>query len=172
MTYEFLEKPTSSGVRSLVRKAAMGVIIGLTAIAVQAAEAEPVAKTSYGSVQGVSKGSVDLFLGIPYAAPPVGKLRWMPPVEHASWKGTRQATSFGPSCAQITELGAFAGPSNENEDCLYLNVIRPAGVETFAKLPVLFWIHGGGFVMVQAVTTTQASLQHKGAWWWSASTIG
>lgn len=147
MTSEFIGKYSSAGVRALARKAAIGVILGLAGMTVHAAVADPVAKTSYGSVRGVNRGGVDLFLGVPYAAPPVGKLRWMPPVEHASWKGTREATSFAPSCAQITELGAFAGPANENEDCLYLNVIRPAGGDASSrKFPVLFWIHGGGFV--------------------------
>jgi len=94
-----------------------------------------------GPLLGTRSGGMVSFLGIPYAAPPVGHLRWMPPTPPAPWTAPRPATAFGPSCAQITTLGPFAGPANANEDCLYLNVFAPAGAK---KLPVLFWIHGGG----------------------------
>ena len=107
----------------------------------------PLVQTQEGPVQGFLKNGVAEFLGIPYAAPPVGNLRWRPPEKHASWTKVLQATAYGPTCAQITELGVFAGPPNNNEDCLYLNVfspdVNPADKE---KLPVIFWIHGGGNV--------------------------
>ncbi len=88
-------------------------------------------------------GEVSEFRGIPYALPPVGDLRWRPPVAAKPWEGVRQATEFGPACAQITTLGAFAGPPNANEDCLTLNVFTPTEIAG-AKLPVFVWIHGGG----------------------------
>src|ERR1043166_5733160 len=84
-----------------------------------------VVKTAEGPVNGLFKNGVYEFLGIPYAAPPVGKLRWMPPQPAAKWKEPIDATHFGNICAQITTLGVFAGPASVDEDCLYLNVFTP-----------------------------------------------
>jgi para-nitrobenzyl esterase len=104
----------------------------------------PVVKTDAGKVQGyINNYGVDAFLGIPYAAPPVGNLRWRPPVKHVAWKGVLPTMQFGPECAQIYELGAYGGLPNNNEDCLYLNVYTPQ-VKSSAKLPVILFIHGSG----------------------------
>lgn len=103
--------------------------------------AAPVA-TMEGPVEGVAKSGVTRFLGIPYARPPLGDLRWMPPQPVAKWTAPRKADKFGPTCAQVTTLGPFAGPPNSNEDCLYLNVFTG---DLKAKRPVLVWIHGGGY---------------------------
>ncbi len=107
---------------------------------------DPVVGTISGYVQGVSDGDVESFKGIPYAAPPVGEFRWRPPQSVASWDGVLDASEFGPSCA-TAGWGAAPGTISEgsSEDCLYLNVWRPADVEPGAKLPVMVWIHGGGF---------------------------
>src|SRR5580698_11632149 len=105
-------------------------------------------KTEQGKVQGktINDGKVNAFLGIPYAAPPVGDMRWKAPEPPAKWKGTRDATKFGAHCAQgrVFEDMVFqdAGPS---EDCLFLNVYAPADATNKTKLPVMFWIHGGGY---------------------------
>ncbi len=106
----------------------------------------PIVSTSNGPVRGFVSNGVYEFLGIPYAAPPVGRLRWMPPQPAAHWDEPRNATRFGNTCAQVTELGVFAGPPNTNEDCLYLNVFTTKLGRGGTAHPVLVWIHGGGNV--------------------------
>jgi len=125
--------------------AALLAALGLSAASgtVQA----PIVQTTSGPVEGVYKTDAAEYLGIPYAAPPVGNLRWRPPIKPAAWTATRAAKTFGPACAQVNLLGVFAGPANSNEDCLYLNVFAPKDAAArHAKLPVIVWIHGGGYV--------------------------
>jgi para-nitrobenzyl esterase len=111
-----------------------------------AAPSSDVVSSESGKLQGVVAGDVLSFKGIPFAAPPVGDLRWRPPLPTAHWDGIRQATAYGHDCMQKPFPGDSAPLGTEpNEDCLVLNVWRPAAAAT-AKLPVMVWIYGGGFV--------------------------
>ena len=99
-----------------------------------------------GTVQGKEEGSVRKFLGIPYAAPPVGDLRWKAPLPVAKWTGIRPATGFGSHCMQphLYADMIFRDPGG-SEDCLTLNVWTPAAAAK-KKLPVMVWVYGGGFI--------------------------
>jgi para-nitrobenzyl esterase len=103
----------------------------------------PVAGTANGPVRGLANGAVNEFLGIPYAAPPVGALRWQPPQPASSWSGVRDATRFAPHCPQ--PAGPF-GQASTSEDCLFLNVFTPSHQQAGSHFPVMVWIHGGALV--------------------------
>jgi para-nitrobenzyl esterase len=114
------------------------------AAALAATPSDPlVVQTDKGAIQGKTGHGVDSFLGIPYAAPPVGALRWEPPQAHAPWTGVRSATTYGARC---TALASTNGVRSDVEDCLFVNVQRPAGASAGRKLPVYVFIHGGGLV--------------------------
>ncbi len=110
-----------------------------------ACASEPIVRTQNGDVGGVTQGQVESFKALPYAAPPVGPLRWMPPREPENFTGIRDASKFSAECPQKPE-GQFTG----NEDCLYLNVFRPVGARA---LPVIVFIHGGSNVRGSASQT-------------------
>jgi para-nitrobenzyl esterase len=115
-----------------------------------------VRQTLSGPVQGRIDGQAFAWLGIPYAKPPLGDLRWRAPQDPEPWTGIRPAQGFCSACPQYGGLmgsmdaGTFGKPAG-SEDCLYLNIWRPRSDEK--GLPVLFWIHGGGNFSGQANMT-------------------
>ena len=112
----------------------------------QDATASLEARVEGGTVRGALEHNVIAFKGIPYAAPPVGALRWAPPQPVKPWKGVRSALHFGPDCAQLPTPGDAAPLRTvPKENCLYVNVWRPKSASA-RHLPVMVWIYGGGFV--------------------------
>jgi len=112
-----------------------------------------------GAIEGVTRDGVDIYTGVPFAAPPVGSFRWREPQPVPAWRGTRSATAFAPACMQTGVSMPGETPPATSEDCLYLNVWspgspsaagagaqeRPAAKSANARLPVLVWIHGGAW---------------------------
>jgi para-nitrobenzyl esterase len=129
----------------------LGLALPVTAQAGTGPGGGLVVRTDRGLIQGKPAEGIDQWLGVPYAAPPAGALRWAAPQPAQRWSGIRPATSYGGRCAQ---LASGNGPRVDNEDCLYLNVYAPAGADR--GLPVLFMIHGGGL-------TSGAGDQHDGS---------
>jgi len=121
--------------------------------------AGPVVKVADGALRGKVSGAAEAFLGIPYAKPPVGALRFAPAQPAEPWTGVREATAFGASCPQ--NPGGLSAPPPLSEDCLTLNVYRPAQASS-AKLPVMVWIHGGALVAGGSVQYDGSRLAAEG----------
>jgi len=139
--------------RSMKRRVLQFAMLLAVPTAVLSQTAGPQVKTLQGIVEGKEDAAVRAFLGIPYAEPPVGDLRWQPPVPAAKWNGVRKTTDFGPHCLQGRIYGDMNfRDSGGSEDCLTLNVWLPAKPAS-SKLPVMVWIYGGGFV---SGTTSEA----------------
>ena len=130
-------------IRRLVTSVAVAVCLSLSGLCAASA---PLVNTHAGKLEGRREGSLSVFKGIPYAVPPVGPLRWKPPVTLPRWKGTRLTVESGPACMQPWRAGTSmysTDPFPMSEDCLTLNLWAPAKVK---KAPVFFWIHGGNLI--------------------------
>jgi para-nitrobenzyl esterase len=138
-----------TGLRSAVRFAALGACL----LAGTAMAAPPQVTVAAGALRGIDKDGVEQFLGVPFAAPPVGDLRWRAPQPASPWSGVRPAVAFGADCMQWpmdappAPAAAYVRPTSE--DCLTLNVWRPHATGA-KKLPVMVWIYGGAFAMGSA----------------------
>ena len=149
--------------RHTLSAAAAAALVALTVAAIGAAPAGAAPRATIaggGVVRGAAVPGGDVFRGLPYAAAPVGNLRWRAPRPPAAWRGVRDATQFGPSCPQAPSL--FAPPGPQSEDCLYLNVVTPT-LRHRAHLPVLVWIHGGGLTQDGARNYDGSKLAAAGA---------
>jgi para-nitrobenzyl esterase len=139
--------------QQIVRTAVAVWIVLAFSVLSFAGSSAPQVKTRLGVVEGKDDGKVKAFLGIPYAAPPVGDLRWKAPAPAAKWSGVKKATEFGSHCMQGKVFGdmVFHDPGG-SEDCLSLNVWVP-DKHAEPTMPVMVWIYGGGFV---AGTTSES----------------
>ncbi|MFL6647112.1 MAG: carboxylesterase/lipase family protein [Sulfurifustaceae bacterium] len=134
---------------SSLRNAVVVLLIAFAPAAIpfaSAASDDLVVATDDGPVRGVATSTMRKFLGIPYAAAPVGELRWQPPQPHERWTAVRDATQFGNHCPQVASPFGLA---STNEDCLFLNVYTPLGANPSEsqRRPVMVWVHGGALVV-------------------------
>jgi para-nitrobenzyl esterase len=132
----------------VLRTACVVSAIVMSGSLLAAAQDTLVVKTQAGKVRGkaIADGKVNAWLGIPYAAPPVGNLRWKVPQPVAKWSTERDATKYGAHCVQNHVFDDMVFQDDgASEDCLFLNVYAPATAKKNSKLPVMFWIHGGGY---------------------------
>ncbi|CCM05063.1 uncharacterized protein FIBRA_07269 [Fibroporia radiculosa] len=138
----------------LRRVALFSVLAARLALGAPATEGKPVVDLSYGSFQGTVTGNTTMFLGMPYASPPIGALRFEPPQLPVPFAGVRQATQFGSACPQQKttlhqilpfeiEISGYNGTASE--DCMFINVYTPAGFTAEDNLPVIFWVERGAF---------------------------
>jgi para-nitrobenzyl esterase len=136
-----------SKVRRLASRLSFVALALVAIVAALAARTEPTAtgplvRTKQGTLEGITVGKVEQFRGVRYAAPPVGYLRWRAPLPPKPYAGTLKATTFPAPCVQTRSLPDLPPQS---EDCLFLNIYRPAQNNQTGKMPVLVYFHGGGF---------------------------
>ena len=123
---------------------ALLLVIALATSAITLAQS-PTTSTESGAISGIRKDGLSVYKGVPFAAPPVGDLRWRPPVPVTSWTGTRKTDAFAPACMQTGVSMPGETPPAVSEDCLYLNIWTPAK-SAQEHLPVIVWIYGGGYI--------------------------
>jgi para-nitrobenzyl esterase len=143
--------------RTLSALTAAGAILFVTGQAcAQVQGTAAMATLEAGTVRGVLANSVISWKGIPYAAPPVGELRWRNPQPALPWTGVKDTNRFGPACMQTDNVP-------KSEDCLTLNVWRPARAPA-RPLPVMVWMHGGAMVRGGASSTRSTPWRRRASW--------
>jgi para-nitrobenzyl esterase len=155
MRHRFL---TALGLAAVLAAAPVGAALAQTGSSGGSTHDDAVVATDKGPVRGTVAAGHRTFEGIPYAAPPVGALRWTPPRPASAWTTTRAATRRGNDCPQVA--GLLGDRPSETEDCLYLNVTTPR--RTKGRVPVLFFVHGGGFYSGSAALYRAERLAEKG----------
>ena len=143
---------------------------GLIALALMcsatAGASTPIRTTASGPVRGLTEAGIDVFRGIPYAAPPTGPRRWQAPAAPTAWRAPRDATRFGAVCPQPPPAGDIGvGSEPQDEDCLTLNIWTAAAGNRARRVPVFVWLHGGGYVTGSgsAAIYDGAALARRGA---------
>jgi para-nitrobenzyl esterase len=147
--------------RAFLTALALLITVPLAPAADSVATAAPVIQIDTGTLRGVGTPDHRAFLGIPFGKPPVGALRWQPPVPASAWSGERDATRMAVPCAQPRSYFEWRIEASQ-EDCLYLNVYTPPGATPDAKLPVLVWLHGGANVIGSASGYPAGTLARTG----------
>jgi para-nitrobenzyl esterase len=154
----FYAAPENGGIEpgdKLLKIAQLGVFFAAAFTYGALAAAAPVTIDG-GSIDGVNEDGVQVFKGVPYAAPPVGALRWRAPQAVSSWEGIRKADRFPAECPQQGSYPPESAPEPTDEDCLYLNIWTPAERAGAKPLPVMVWIYGGGLQNGSASTPLYA----------------
>ena len=127
-----------------MKKALLITIFVLLAGVFCIAQAPAPVKVEGGLVQGAIEDGMAVYRGIPFAAPPVGDLRWRAPQPVEKWDGVKETVKFAPACIQGIMMGPGSSGPAPSEDCLYLNIWSPAKSPD-DRVPVFVWIYGGGF---------------------------